>query len=583
MNSKIKRILISALVLLIAVAGGAYYRSLAQEVESFQINGSTLIAYTGSQDTIVVPDSVVTIGANAFAGNSVIKNVTLPKNLESIEASAFEKCTALEVVQIPDSVRSIANSAFDGCSNLTQVSIGEKLSVLGDGVFSDCDRLSTLTISPNNTYLKFENNALYNAEKAVLYQYLAGSKETYFRMPDTVQKIRPYAFWGCDNLKMIECSAGLERIDSYSMAACSALEYVIVHEPTREIGMGAFADDKNLRRVDLPISVTNILPNAFTPRSEELVFAGSPTSYAAEYATEQAITFADLSVLGSYVFLAEDTTNENASTDTDYEDSSGRDTENGNNHANSEAGAESYKQENSSAEEEFNLLAGEMIGDGTIVSDRVFVMIGERNPYNQQTAPLDANVTNRFSGVIPEYAYYENAEITEFPGGTDITRIEQLAFARSNIRKVDLPSGLEEIGYGAFYHCDHLEEVNIPDSVRYIGPYAFHYTPWLANWYETGEDDFLVVGDGILIAYKGQDAVVILPNEVKHIAGHAFENNQNVVNVVMPPGLRTIEEEAFLNCANLAQINGAYSLTDAGVDQLVVGNAFEGCRIDEAR
>ena len=85
-------------------------------------------------------------------------------------------------------------------------------------------------------------------------------------------------------------------------------------------------------------------------------------------------------------------------------------------------------------------------------------------------------------------------------------------------RFVDIPDGVKTIGYGAFYHCADLENVVIPDSVEFIDAKAFEKTKWLENWYNSDEDDYLIVGDGILLAYKGDKSDFVLPNYVKSVS-----------------------------------------------------------------
>mgnify|MGYP003322914578 CR=1 FL=1 len=63
-----------------------------------------------------------------------------------------------------------------------------------------------------------------------------------------------------------------------------------------------------------------------------------------------------------------------------------------------------------------------------------------------------------------------------------------------------------------------MEEVEIPDSVTYIASNAFAHTAWLEDWYENSESDYLIVGDGVLLAYKGQKEDYEQPANVKFVA-----------------------------------------------------------------
>ena len=57
--------------------------------------------------------------------------------------------------------------------------------------------------------------------------------------------------------------------------------------------------------------------------------------------------------------------------------------------------------------------------------------------------------------------------------------------------------------------------------------------------------DFLIVGDGILLAYRGDDECVVIPEGVKTIATDSFRNHNETKEVVYPTTIETIEKDAF--------------------------------------
>lgn len=127
---------------------------------------------------------------------------------------------------------------------------------------------------------------------------------------------------------------------------------------------------------------------------------------------------------------------------------------------------------------------------------------------------------------IAEWAFYRETMLYDFTFPDGVREIEKFAFARSGLTGAVIPEGVTRIGYGAFYHCDALADVTIPDSVAVIEENAFSHTPWLDNWLAGGEetadaqkasDDFLIVGDGVLLAYRGNEADPELPAEVKSV------------------------------------------------------------------
>lgn len=73
---------------------------------------------TRSEAVLQLPDAVLKIDEEAFAGNSTIGEVILPENVEQIDSRAFADCDALVLVQMNDSVTSIAPDAFEGSTNV---------------------------------------------------------------------------------------------------------------------------------------------------------------------------------------------------------------------------------------------------------------------------------------------------------------------------------------------------------------------------------------------------------------------------------------------------------------------------------
>ena len=79
-------------------------------------------AFFGSSLTsVVIPDSVKSIGWGAFAECGCLSSVTMGKNVQSIEGCAFENCISLKAIKIPGSIRTIDEFAFEGCKNLNSV------------------------------------------------------------------------------------------------------------------------------------------------------------------------------------------------------------------------------------------------------------------------------------------------------------------------------------------------------------------------------------------------------------------------------------------------------------------------------
>ena len=177
-------------------------------------------------------------------------------------------------------------------------------------------------------------------------------------------------------------------------------------------------------------------------------------------------------------------------------------------------------------------------------------------------------------GYLPKYtrvddriatqAFYANGKLNSYDIPSDVTYISDFAFARSALKSIDIPEGVTHIGYGAFYHCDNLTEVNIPKTVTDIEGYAFANTPYMAAAKANTQNNFIIVGDGILLSFTGNSDRVTIPEGVKKVAPGAFLDNTTLKAVSMPSTLTEIGEDAFRGCRNLSSVSLNEGLTAIG-------------------
>ena len=123
---------------------------------------------------VTIPNSVTIIDNNAFYGctgltsivvesgnssydsregcNAIIrtntntlivgcKNTVIPNSVTTIGNNAFANCTGLTSVTIPNSVTTIGDKAFSNCTGLTSITIGESITAIGDNAFQSCDNI----------------------------------------------------------------------------------------------------------------------------------------------------------------------------------------------------------------------------------------------------------------------------------------------------------------------------------------------------------------------------------------------------------------------------------------------------------
>lgn len=101
---------------------------------------SSVFADCTSLKSITIPESVTTIGYNAFE-NSGLESVTIPKNVSKINSEAFRGCKNLREVVIEEGVKEIGSNAFADCPNLERVVLPKSITELREPVFANCPKL----------------------------------------------------------------------------------------------------------------------------------------------------------------------------------------------------------------------------------------------------------------------------------------------------------------------------------------------------------------------------------------------------------------------------------------------------------
>ena len=104
--------------------------------------GSDSFAGCSGLETIVIPSSVTSIGERAFKSCENLEAISIPNGVTSIANNTFGECNSLRMIEIPSSVKTIRNDAFWGCHSLESVSIPDSVTLLGGSAFADCGLVS---------------------------------------------------------------------------------------------------------------------------------------------------------------------------------------------------------------------------------------------------------------------------------------------------------------------------------------------------------------------------------------------------------------------------------------------------------
>ena len=103
-------------------------------------------AWTQNVSTVILKDSITSIGEGAFAGRSTIKNVTMSKNITSIGEQAFAGCVGITSITIPEKVTTIGEFAFANCTSISNITIPEKVNSIAANSFSQWTSSQTINV-----------------------------------------------------------------------------------------------------------------------------------------------------------------------------------------------------------------------------------------------------------------------------------------------------------------------------------------------------------------------------------------------------------------------------------------------------
>lgn len=128
----------------------------------------------------------------------------------------------------------------------------------------------------------------------------------------------------------------------------------------------------------------------------------------------------------------------------------------------------------------------------------------------------------------------------------DISSIGDYAFYKCNrLESVTIPDSVTSIGASAFNLCESLKNITIPDGVTYIGIGAFQYCESLTN--------------------------ITIPNGVTSINDDTFSDCYSLTNITIPDSVTSIGSHAFHKCLKLTSVTIPDSVTFIG------GSAFHLC------
>lgn len=241
----------------------------------YSIDGKRLLkASQYLKGKYVIRDGVRVICDRAFKDCSSLESIIIPNSVTSIGGNAFESCGLLLSVKIPDGVKIIGDSAFPRCKSLASIILPRSIVSVNGNPFA---RWNGCLQNESESFI-YENDVLFNKDKTILIAYRA--KDTNYVIPDGVIKIGDGAFSRCESLINIVIPDSVTSIGDRAFSRCSSLISIAIPGSVTSIGVHAFEFCRALRSVMIPNSVTSIGKLAFYEcySLESIVISNSVTS-----------------------------------------------------------------------------------------------------------------------------------------------------------------------------------------------------------------------------------------------------------------------------------------------------------------
>ena len=459
--------------------------------------------------TVIIPDSVTSIGTYAFAYCDSLTSITIPDSVRSIDSYAFAYCESIASITVPDGVTTIGSYAFTHCKGLAKITIPDGVTTIGTYAFSHCKGLAKITIPDSVTSigiaaffgctslteitLPFVGATKDGTSNTHLGYIFGSSGYTYnnYYLPDSLRKvtvtsaenIEPLAFAGCINLTDVILENGVTNIFSEAFLDCSGLTSIVIPDSVTSIGFAAFSGCSGLVEMTLP----------FIGSAKE----GPGYTYF------------------GYIF-----------------------------------GAKNYGSNGGSVPSSLKKVT--VTAMTSIPAYAFYRCVGLTDVI------IPDGVT-----VIEECAFYRCLSLTNITIPGSVICIGHEAFYNTDLTSIVIPSGVTTVGYEAFRGCSRLASIEIPDSVTFIGEGAFSNTAYYKNA-ENWDNGLLYINRHLVSAKWVIPGSCIIKDGTLTISPALFEYCDGLTSVTVPDGITSIGERMFRCCSELTSVTLPDSVTSLG-------------------
>ena len=221
---------------------------------SFGSNYSGVIEIPATVTYNEVLYSVTSIGVIAFQ-NCSVTSVTIPNSVTSIGPNAFDQSYKLTSVTIGSGVTSIGEYAFNACIGLTSILIPKSVITIGERAFYRCTALTSIVVESGNPNYDSRNNCNALIETATN-SLIEGCNNTV--IPDGIVTICEGAFVQCEGLTSMIIPNSVTTIGNRAFEGCYNMTSLTLGNGLETIGDNAFIYCNSLNSITIPASVSSI-------------------------------------------------------------------------------------------------------------------------------------------------------------------------------------------------------------------------------------------------------------------------------------------------------------------------------------
>ena len=465
-----------------------------------------------------------------FSNCSALDDVRLAEGLTVLYTQMFSNCPALTEVSLPQSLERM-HSSFDRCANLASIALPQNLTTIGS--FAYCSSLTSVVIPDGVTSL--EENA-----------FRSCTSLRSVTLPPSMSTLPTYAFQDCTSLTSIDMSAcANSTIGMSAFEGCTALESITFSSYLTTVNSSAFRNCSSLKAVDFPDRLLTLEGSVFSGCSS-LETVNLPMSLASigSYTFSNCTSLKSIE-LPNILMTIETYTFQNCKQLETVKMPVGLMTIS----SNAFQGCSSLKSIN-------------IPGGVQTISSSAFQNCGlEEVTFEEGLTELENNsfagcyqlkrVT--FPASIKTVAGFNDSGVQEVvfaEGAAPESVLEQAFYNCDSLRTITLPNSITTMGTAVFSGCLNLQSVTLPTGITQIPANTFSECPNLRSL-DIPEGVTSIGYDAFVRCYKL--ASVKFPSTLRTIGGSAFYQS-GIESITLPEGVTTIYGSTFYNCDSLRTV-----------------------------